>query len=136
MQVLRDEVKFALTCQPDQKQAAIDGYGHGVFRVSHYMQKVPSTWHEELKGLIRPHEIKFGWTEAGGYGAGVAEGVDSLEFHVFVENKVKQFDNTYMCENEHYTGRGFSARAAMNALQEWVDKGELPKRQKRKSCDE
>ena len=116
MQVLRDEVKFALTCQPDQEDAAIDGNGHSVFRVSYYMQKVPSTWHEDLKGLIHRHRIEFGWTEDG---TGVAEGVDSLEFHAFVEDKVKQLDDTYICQNKRYIGKGFAAKNAMKALQAW-----------------
>ena len=102
-------------------------HGHSVLRVSYYMQKVPSTWHEDLKGLIHRHRIEFGWTEDG---TGVAEGVDSLDFHVFVEDKVKQLDDTYICQNKRYIGKGFAAQNAMKALQAWVDKGELPKRQK------
>ena len=130
MQVLRDEVKFALTRQPDQEEAAINGNGHSIFREAYYMQKVPSTWHDDLQGLIHRHEIKFGWTEDGGYGAGVVDGIASLDFHVFVENKVKQLDGTYVCENEHYAGKGFAAQNAMKALQAWVDKGALQQKRK------
>lgn len=134
MQVLRDEVKFALTCQPEQNEAAINGNGHSIFPMSYYMTKVPSAWHEDAKELIERHEIIHGWTVDG---TGIAEGIASLDLHVFVEEKVKQLDDQYICENGRFMGRGFAAQAAMKALQEWVDKGDdLPKRQKRKLGNE
>lgn len=135
---VRADVKFALTKQPGEPHAAIDGDGHALYKLSFFERSVPPAWLDEIAAtLCREHVPRYVHDEGGSSvneGGSVVKGVDSLEFHKWVaRHVVKKVDHTFRY-NGLLAGRGFQAQAIHKALASWVSAGEdlevMPKRRR------
>ena len=122
MLIVRAGVKFALTKQPGEEHAAIDGDGKTIYKMSFFEGKVPAEWlHVIHKVLMDDHDVgDSGWAHDG-YDT-IVKGVYALDFHVWVRGLVKAVDPTYSDDSGKYSGRGFQARAIRDGLAEWVAK--------------
>ena len=56
----RAEVKFALTKQPGEKHAAINGDGHTIYKLEFFARSVPPAWLDEIAAKLY-HEHELGW---------------------------------------------------------------------------
>ena len=135
MLIVRAGVKFALTKQPGEEHAAIDGDGKTIYKMSFFEGKVPAEWlHVIHKVLMDDHDVgDSGWAHDG-YDT-IVKGVYALDFHVWVRGLVKAVDPTYSDDSGKYSGGGFrdstprrhgscvlQARAIRDGLAKWVAK--------------
>ena len=116
LESVRADVKFALTKQPGEEHAAIDGDGHTIYKLSFFARNVPSAWLDEIATTLY-HEHELGGYDEGG--PNVVKGVYALEFHQWVAYHVKKVDPTFRFD-AGYIGRGRQAQAIHEALSNWV----------------
>ena len=123
IEALRADVKFALTKQPGESCAAIDGDAYTVVPLSFFARKVPPLWLDEIhENLLREHTVDTGYDKEG-KPTNVLKGVATLEFHQWVHYKVvKTVDPNFHIP--YYHGRGRTARSILEALAKWVEAGE------------
>ena len=118
---LRDEIKFALTRQPGEERAAIDGEGHTIVKASSLEGQVPPAWVAGVHTLVETY--RMGQNDQGfddnGKPTEVVTGVHLLHLHQWVAHKVKQVDSTYE-PGDVFIGRGKNARAIHASLTQWV----------------
>ena len=139
---VRADVKFALTCQPGEKDAAIDGRADDLdnaYDLSYYIGKVPHYWVNMIaeRLLRRPWHVlgKAFKYDMGENVGGLCKVVDSLEFHEWAAYQAKAIDPTFKYEAidprhsdyEHLANydlhdevRNDQAQAIRKALAEWV----------------
>ena len=125
MLIVRAGVKFALTVQPEQNYAAINGNGVMINHMYVYEGKVPAEWLDVIhKVLMCDHDVgSSGWGHDG-YDT-IVKGVYSLSFHDWVATQlVPGVDPTFKCRN--LPSRGARARAIRDELAEWVAKEPRP----------
>ena len=93
LESVREDVKFALTKQPGEGCAAIDGDGHTIYKLSFFARTIPPAWLDEIaEKLYRAHEL--GGCDKGG--PGPFKGVYALDFHQWVAwSVVKKVDPTF-----------------------------------------
>ena len=48
LESVRADVKFALTKQPGEEHAALDGDGHTIYKLSFFARSVPPAWLDEI----------------------------------------------------------------------------------------
>ena len=85
LESVRAEVKFALTKQPGEEHAAIDGDGHTIYKLAFFARSVPPAWLDEIAAKLY-HEHELGAYDEGG--PSVVKGVYALEFHKWVAHHV------------------------------------------------
>ena len=126
LESVRDEVKYALTCQPGELSPAINGDGDTIVKLSFFARKVPPAWLDEISTkLYEEHtlcERDCSYDEEGTPSykpSQVAKGVYLLRFHEWVARKVREVDSKYVPGN-HYNGRGMNAQAIQQALAAWI----------------
>ena len=121
LESVRADVKFALTKQPGEEHAALDGDGHTIYKFSFFARSVPSAWLDEIATTLY-HEHELGGYDEGG--PNVVKGVYALEFHQWVVyHIVKKVDPTFRF-HDGFIGRGRQAQAIHEALANWVSAGD------------
>ena len=111
---IREDVGFALTCQPDEPCAALCGDGHSVVHISWFAGKVTPRWMQGIEtDLFREHSgiLDDNWEMI------TAHGVYLLDFHNWVARLVKRHDPKFSWPSK--IGRGSQATAIRGALADW-----------------
>lgn len=111
---VRAQVKVALTCQPGEQSAALNGEAHSVRPLAHFARKVPPPWLDEMlrADLYREHASVEADTAP-------CKGILSLHFHAWVASLVSAVDPLYEPAADH-ASRSLKARAIFQSLAEWV----------------
>ena len=121
LESVRADVKLALTEQPGEVTAALNGDGHTIYELTFYERSVPPAWLDEIVAKLY-HEHELAGDDEGG--PSVVKGVYALEFHKWVANHVvKKVDPTFRVD-DGYIGRGRQARAIHEALAKWAAAGD------------
>ena len=111
---LRAQVQIALTCQPGEQSAALNGEAHSVRPLAHFARKVPPSWLDEMlrADLYREHASMEADTAP-------CKGILSSHFHSWVASLVSAVDPSYEPAADH-SSRSLKARAIFNSLAVWV----------------
>lgn len=115
-ETLREQVKFALHCQPGQTSAALDGDAYAIHQLAHLAHRVPPVWLDWMMeaDLYREHP-------SAADDATPRKGVNALKFHEWVASLVSQVDPSFD-HSGHHQSRSKNARALHTALAEWASK--------------
>ena len=115
---VRADLRFALTCQPGEGCAAIDGDAYTILKLSFFARKVPPAWLDEIHAkLWREHVTD--WNPEEGTGTKFVNGVCSLQFHYWVARTVMKVDDKFQAGAD-YHGRGRNASAILESLTAWA----------------
>ena len=111
---LRAQVQVALTCQPGEQSAALNGETHSVRPLAFFARKVPPPWLDEMlrADLYREHASMEADTAP-------CKGILSSHFHSWVASLVSAVDPSYEPAADH-ASRSLKARAIFKSLAEWA----------------
>ena len=124
IEAVRADVRFALSCQPGEEFAAIDGDAYMIYKISYFTRTVPPAWVDKIQSdLVRKHHADW-IRDRNPYDPDsmIITGVSSLEFHYWVTRLVEDVDPTFE-SGDKYIGRGFTARALLESLSKWAHVG-------------
>ena len=114
---IRRDVEVALTCQPDEPCAALDGDGHTVVNLSFFEGKVSPEWLPDIEADLvwEFNDILY---DKNGVLLPSVRGVSLLDFHEWTGRLVKRCDPQFSWEDK--IGKGSRARSIQGALVDWV----------------
>lgn len=112
----RRDVEFALTKQPNEPSAALDGDAYSVVGLSFFEGKVAPEWIQAIENdLLEEH---LGLYDDNGNPLSSALGVSLLDFHSWTCRLVARCDPNFSWEIK--IGRGSQARSIHSALLDWI----------------
>ena len=114
---MRRDVEFALTQQPGQESAAVNGDGHSVVELSWFEGKVTPEWMHAIEDDL-VEEIE-GLEGNGGHPLPPVQGVSLLDFHCWAGRLVLRRDPNFSWQGK--IGRGAQARSIETALVDWIN---------------
>ena len=121
MESVRAAVTFALTTQPGQPCAALDGDAYAVVPLSYLEGKVPASWLDEIGDkLLEQHVVDYTGNSPH---PKRMKGVSTLSFHRWAARQVINVDPSFH-PGDVFIGRGRNARAIIGALSLWAAKGD------------
>ena len=120
MEMLREQVKLALQCQPGESTAALNGDARAIQPLSHFVGKVPRAWLD----LMVSGELYCEHPSAADDGSPI-KGINMMCFHTFVASMVAEVDPSFV-DGAHHQSRSKNARAIQQALAEWIDEKSKP----------
>ena len=126
--LLREQIKFAATCQPGEECPAINGDAYAIQSLAFFARKVPPDWLDDIcNQLYRDHEGK--WEDCDGNQVDSIKGVGMLSFHEWVAGRIIKVVGRFN-HGGHYSGRGSNARAMQASITKWaLTEKESPKKQ-------
>ncbi len=122
VELMRRNVVFALTKQPNKSCAALTGDGHSVVSPSWFEGKVSPTWLPDIKNdLVQEF---FDLEDNNGNPVASARGVSLIDFVNWIGGRVQECDPNFSWEDK--IGRGARAHSIQSALFDWVGNETAP----------